>query len=210
MERNRIGFVTGLAAEAVLLRGMGFAVAAGGGTPAGAYAAAARLVAEGALALVSFGLAGGLRPEAIPGTLLIPACVIENGETYACDATLMAFLGGTTGDIILAGEEIAATAREKAILSVQAPAIDLESGAVARAATANNLPFAVLRAIADPHHRNLGPAALVPLKPNGGMDLPGILGSVLCQPGQIPGLIGLARDASKARAALVARLKTMD
>ena len=61
----------------------------------------------------------------------------------------------------------------------------------------------------DPIRRNLGPAALVPLKPNGGMELCGILGSVLRQPGQIPGLIGLARDANKARAALVARLRVL-
>ena len=67
----------------------------------------------------------------------------------------------------------------------------------------------MLRAIADPATRTLPPAALVPLKPSGAIDLPRILLSVLAQPAQIAALIGLAHDAGKARAALAARVKTL-
>ena len=88
-------------------------------------------------------------------------------------------------------------------------AVDLESGAVARVAQAHGLPFAAPRAIADPATRTLPPAALVPLKPSGGIDLPRILLSVLAKPAQIPALIGLARDAGQARGGLVARVKTL-
>src|SRR6202041_1415417 len=107
--------------------------------------------------------------------------------------------------------DIAATVAQKSALyrATQIGAVDLESGAVARAARAHGLPFAVLRAIADPATRTLPPAALVKLKPSGAIDLPRILRSVLANPAQIPALIGLARDAGKARAALVARVKTL-
>lgn len=211
MASEKIGFVTGLAAEAALLRGTGFAVAAGGGTPAGAVLAAERLVAQGATALVSFGLAGGLRADLRPGAVLVPNAVIEDAGRFGCDAALMAWLGGTTGEAILAGERIAATAAEKAVLLARfgAPAVDLESGAVARVAAARGVKFAVLRAVADPAERDLGPAALVPLKADGGIDLAAVLRSVLRRPGQIPGLIGLAGDAGRARSALAARLKEL-
>ena len=199
----KIGFVTGLAAEAALLRGR--LAAAGDGTPAGARAAAELLVAQGAQALVSFGLAGGLRPGLAPGTVLVPSGIAGGA---ACDSALMQWLGGSTGEPILAGERIAATVAAKAALYREfgAPAIDLESGAVAAAAAARGLPFAVLRAVADPAERDLAPAALIPLKGDGGINLAAILRSVARRPGQIPGLIGLARDAARARAALKGRL----
>jgi len=208
MGGEKIGFVTGLTAEAALLRGTAFAVAAGGGTPAGAERAAERLVAAGAAALISFGLAGGLRLGLAPGAVLVPEAVVEGAARYECDAALMAWLGGSTSEAILAAEEIAASAAEKAALFARfgTPAVDLESGAVARAAAARGVRFAVLRAVADPAERSLGPAALVPLKADGGIDLAGVLAEVVRRPGQIPGLIGLARDAGRARAALRARV----
>jgi len=210
MERSKIGFITGLAAEAKLLRGTGFLLAAGGGEPAGAARAAAALIAQGAQALVSFGLAGGLAKHLQPGEILVPDTVIEGPRSYTCDPALIAFLGGATSGAMLAGKQIAASPADKALLlkrNKKAVAIDLESGAVARAAAAHGLPFAVLRAVADSATRGLPPAALVPLTTDGGIDLPGILRAVAANPAQIPALLGLARDAGKARAALAKRIK---
>ena len=211
MEPAKIGFVTGLAAEAALLRDKGFLVGIGGGLPDGAYRAADTLVAQGARALISFGLAGGLAPGILPGSVLVPTEVLEGPRSYLCDAALMQFLGGPTGRPIAAGHKIAATVHDKSTLyrRTRADAIDLESGAVARVASARHLPFAVLRAIADPAQRNLPPAAMIPMHPGGGIDLRRILASVAAHPGQIPGLIKLAQDAAKARAALVARVKQL-
>jgi adenosylhomocysteine nucleosidase len=206
-----IGFVTGLTAEARLLNKSGFLVEAGGGLPDGAYRAAERLIGQGAQALVSFGLAGGLAPGMAPGRLLVPSFVVEGEERYPCDPALITFLGGSNGAKIFAGAEIAATVAQKAALyrTTRIGAVDLESGAVARVARLHDVPFAVLRAIADPATRTLPPAALVPLKPWGAIDLPRILRSVMANPAQIPALIGLARDAGKARAALVAQVRTL-
>ncbi len=208
IERARIGFVVGLTAEAALLRGSGFAVGVGGGWPQGAAAAAAKLLDDGALALVSFGLAGGLAPGLAAGALLVPRAVLAADQRLVCDTAMLIFLGGANADALCAGSTIAVTVAEKAALHAQtgAAAVDLESGAVGQVAAARGAPFAVLRAVADPAGRNLPPAALLALDAGGKIKLGAVLASVARQPGQIAGLIGLALDAGRARRALQRRV----
>jgi adenosylhomocysteine nucleosidase len=209
MDRGEIGFVVGLRAEARLLRGLNVKVAIGGGMPAGAAEAAAQLAGQGGLrGLISFGLAGGLDPALQPGALLVPAEILENGVSHACDPALAAWLGGTTGGALLAGSEIAASASAKAALfaATGAAAVDLESGAVARVASSHRIAFAALRAVADPAGRDLPPAALIALNGAGRIGLLAILASVLRQPTQVPSLLALARDAATARRALLDRI----
>jgi adenosylhomocysteine nucleosidase len=211
MNRADIGIVTGLQAEARWLAKAGFKIAVGGGTPPGAAAAARRLLAEGVAALVSFGLAGGLRPGLRPGAVLVPPLILTESGAYACDSRLLRFFGGATPGPILGGEEIAATPEAKARLFRQhrADAIDLESGAVAEIAAAAARPFAALRAVADPAERALPAAALTALRADGGLNLPGIAASLLRRPGQIPDLIRTGRDAAAARHALAERLRAL-
>jgi adenosylhomocysteine nucleosidase len=211
MDRSRIGFVTGLTAEMALLKGTPYRAAAGGGTPEGAADAATRLIAEGAEALISFGLAGGLNPALAPGATLVPERVVEGGGSYVCDSALLVWLGGATCAALLAGVAIAVTAAEKAMLFTQtgADAIDLESGAVARIAAGAGIPFAVLRVVCDPAGRDLPPAALVALNAKGRIGGVRVLASVLRRPGQVAGLVRLAGDAAAARRALHARLRDL-
>lgn len=211
MNRAKIGIVTGLQAEAQWLRTAGFMVRAGGGTPHGAVDAAEALVQAGAKALISFGLAGGLRPGLKPGTVLVPSMVIAGTRAYPCDYRLIEFLGGATPGAILAGQRIAASTQAKTLLYQRnhPAAIDLESGSVAEIAKQSKLPFAVLRAVADPAERNLPPAALVALKDDGSLDIFRLVSSIARQPWQIPGLIAVGRDATAARRALLDRLKTL-
>jgi adenosylhomocysteine nucleosidase len=206
-----LGAVVGLRAEARLLAGAPVAVAIGGGSPGGARLAAQRLVAQGAGALLSFGLAGGLNPALPPGALLIPRGVIERGETYLCDAALLRRLGGPNREAIAASDRIAATAAEKRALfeASGADAVDLESGALAQVARQAGLPFAVLRAVADPAERALPPAALVALDPGGQIALRALLASLLKRPGQVAALLALAADAAKARATLRRALRRL-
>jgi adenosylhomocysteine nucleosidase len=163
------------------------------------------LIAQGATALVSFGLAGGLDPVLRPGTVIVPSGVLSGGATLATDSPLAAYFGGLTGHVILAGETVVAeaVAKRRLFSATHAHAIDLESGAVARIAQAYELPFVVVRAICDPAERDLPPAALVALDPNGGIGLMPVIRSLLRQPSQIIGLLTLARDAALARRALV-------
>jgi len=209
MDRAKIGFVVGLSAEARLLRRTGFMVEIGGGFPAGAARAAERLIARNVAALISFGLAGGLNPALRPGAAIIPQAVIDEGATFQCDIGLLRMLGGATGKFVLSSTRIAESSNEKCQLFDRslADAIDLESGAVARASASANLPFAVLRAVADPAERDLPPAALIALNSAGNIKFSSVLASVLRQPGQIPALLAIAVDAAKARAALIQTLK---
>jgi adenosylhomocysteine nucleosidase len=207
MNLAKIAFITGLTAEAALLKNTPFMIATGGGTPQGAAAAAQKLIGQGAEALISFGLAGGLNPLLQPGTLVIPAHI----NNTPCDAALNLWLGGATSQNLYAGSNIAVTREQKSALfaSTNADAIDLESGAVATAATAAQIPFAALRAIADPATRTLPPAALIALNTGGEIALGPILASLARNPLQLPALIALATDAARARKALVQKVAAL-
>lgn len=161
-------------------------------------AAAERLVAQGATGLVSFGLAGGLDPALRPGTIVRPARVQDGTDVFLTS-------GPATHDLLLAHDQVIAGVGAKAawFRSTGAVAVDLESGAVARVAARHGLPFAVLRAICDPALAELPPAALVALDHGGAIGLLRVIGSVLRFPAQLPALLTLARDAGRARAALV-------
>jgi adenosylhomocysteine nucleosidase len=202
-----IGIVTGLTAEARLAAPLG-AARAGGGLPAGAARAAEMLLADGATALISFGLAGGLDPALRPGTLVVPATVTTQSAEYATESNLTDMLGGPT-HTLYAGTTLAITAAEKAALraSTGADAIDLESGAVAEVAAAHSLPFAVLRAICDPGDSTLPQAAIIALSTTGSIMLWRVAGSLLRQPSQLPAMLRLAAAAAKARAALQRRVR---
>ena len=201
------GLVTGLAAEARLAARLGAALA-GGGLPAGAEAAAERLVAQGATALVSFGLCGGLDPALDPGALLVPRTVTEAGGTCPTDAVLAAALGGWTCTALAAAAAPVARCEAKRALfaATGAAGVDLESGAVARVAARHALPFAVLRAVCDPADLDLPPLALAALDAGGTIRPARIAASLFARPGQIGALLRLARAAAAARAALVGRV----
>jgi adenosylhomocysteine nucleosidase len=96
------------------------------------------------------------------------------------------------------------TPSRKAALNRQsgAIAVDLESHLVAEAAAAAGLPFAALRAVADPAERALPPAALIGLDATGHPALGRILLSLARQPAQLPALLRLARDTRRALATL--------
>lgn len=208
MNDSSIGFVTGLTAEARIAARCGGLVRAGGGTPAGAERAARQLVAEGARALISFGLAGGLDPDLRPGALVVPATVVENGVAYTADPALSARFGGPTPHRLLAGDVVVPDAVSKrAARAIGADAVDLESGAVARVAAELGLPFAVVRAICDPAERDLPPAAMVALDKKGAIGLMRVLGSLLRHPGQFRVLLALGDDVARARRALVAAVE---
>jgi adenosylhomocysteine nucleosidase len=204
----RLGIVVGPATVARLARPLG-ATAIGGGLPAGAEAAAERLVGYGVSHLVSFGLCGGLDPALRPGTLLVPRQVRDGAECYATDAALAERLGGWSGGDLLAEHAVvvAASAKARLFAATGAAAMDLESGAVARVARWHGVRFAVLRAVCDPAGRDLPPAALAALDPAGAIGLRGVLASIVTNPGQLLALLCLARDAAAARRALIGRVR---
>ena len=205
----RIGVVVGLAAEARIVRRLGWPVAIGGGTAAGAEAAANALVSQGCAGLISFGLAGGLDPTLGPGALIVPPAVIAGGKHYAADPNLSRMLGGVTPHLLLGADAIVTSVEDKRRQHEQtgAAAVDLESGAVALVASTHSIPFAVLRAICDPADRALPHAALAALDTHGGITAWRVLASIAARPTQLPALLALAADAAKAKRSLIARVK---
>ncbi len=208
---GQVGFVVGLVAEARLGARLGVPVEVGGGTAAGAAAAAARLVARGVEGLVSFGLAGGLDPALRAGQVLVPTRLLDGDRVLEAAPALCRWLGGSTPGAMLAGRLVVAGVAEKRALFARtgAVAVDLESGAVAEAAMRAGLGFAMLRAVCDPAGRTLPAAALVALDGAGAIGGLRVLGSVLRAPGQLPGLLALARDAAAARRGLERRVRVL-
>lgn len=200
-----LGVLTGLVAEARLAAGLG-QVMTGGGDRAGAVRAAEKLVRSGVSAVLSFGLAGGLSPGLKPGALVVPAAVLVDGERIGCDPRLLAWLGGATVDLLTDAPAIIVSRSAKSAMwaASGAAAVDLESGPLALAAARAGIGFAVLRAVCDPADRDLPPAALAALDSNGAIGGLRIAQSILRHPSQLPTLIALGRDASRARRTLVA------
>jgi len=209
----RLGIVVGLDGEARLARRLGPSVLVGisGATAHGASRAAAGLVAAGATHLLSFGLAAGLDPSFRAGDVLVPAQVVADGTAYDTDPALRAMLGPGSAASLLHSDVLVSHRAAKAVLWAGSGcgSLDMESGAVARAAGTAGLPFAVLRAVCDPAGRTLPPAACVPLRSDGRLQPWAILRSILRRPGQLPGLIALGRDAGRATAALSKRLSSL-
>jgi hopanoid-associated phosphorylase len=194
--------LTGLEAEARILRRQGLAAEPCGADPVRAAAIAARLIDGGADALLSFGIAGALAPGLAPGALLLPRCVVtESGARYVVDAARHAALAKTLAANarvderdLLGRDRVAMTVDDKAALfrASGAAAIDLESHIVAAAALGAGRPFVVLRAIADPADCALPPAVLVGLDRAGRAAPWPVLRALLKEPAQLPALVRLA------------------
>ncbi|MGH6899279.1 MAG: phosphorylase [Geminicoccaceae bacterium] len=212
-DATAVGVVTGLRTEARCLRGLNLRIGYSGGSSQRSRAEAARLLAEGAAGLVSFGLAGGLAPDLRPGDLLLPETVLSpDGSSLAGDPPWRERLkalferGGLRpmGGALAGSDRILATACDKRGLheATGALAVDMESHEVAAAASAAGVPFVVVRAIADPYQRVIPQAALEALRPDGRVRVLAVLGGVIREPGQLLALLRLGRDTAAALAAL--------
>ena len=201
---------SGLAIEAKIARAAGFPVVirAGDRDRSAALVAATAAKTE---CLVSFGIAGGLAPQLRAGTVIVSSEVVSERcrwvvePQYRRQVSEFARSIGAVEGPVLGANSILATQMEKtrAWIATRALAVDLESEIVARTATALGIPFIVLRTIADTARRDLPPASLIPLGPDGKPHVFRVLAAVLRRPFQVPGLIGLAQETRMALSALV-------
>jgi hopanoid-associated phosphorylase len=215
-DRPLLGIVTGLSFEAQhaeraarRLRNSSVLVASAAGNPARARAVAISLRDRGATVLASFGIAGGLQPGLAPGAIVVADAVIPTGGArVAADPDLVERLSAgktpvTVGTIVGIDRPVA-TAAAKAALhrGLGGIAVDMESHAIASVAEAASLPFVVVRIIADPAERDIPAAALAALDIKGNLRLGAILRALGRNPGEISGLLRLARDMARARGGL--------
>jgi len=211
--KHCLGVVTGLAFESdVILRRSrheGVAdkilVRAGLGRER-ARRSAEVLVAEGATALLSFGIAGGLDPNTPCATAVVATAVkAENLPTLACASMwaerMAKGIGASQLGSLAYVPAILMTSMDKgeAFRATGALAADMESYGVGEVALAANVPFAAVRVVADAAGEELPEIALHAVAPDGSFRLGGTLGQVLKNPAQIPGLVRLGRATARAR-----------
>ena len=213
--RAPLGVVTGLLEEAAILTPVGARVRASGARPGAAEHLARTLADQGARALMSFGMAGGLAPALRPGTLLLPRHIVApGGGAYPVDEVWRAALAARVGvheDGAIAGSDIVVRdVAAKAALhrATGAVAVDMESHEVAAVAAERGLPFLAIRAVADPWNRAIPSSALVGVSPDGARRPAAVMAALAVRPWQVVSLLVLARDAGAATKTLrrVARL----
>lgn len=210
---SRVGIVTGLVAEGGCLSGAMNEAApdarpllyCAGASTARAYTGACALIDQGATALVSFGIAGGLAPDLPPGALVLAEAVLDiHGGHWTTTAAWREPLQRETGaeatGPVLISETAIRSVSEKARLHAEtgAVAVDMESGGVARAAAAAGVPFLIVRVVADPASRRLPPSALAGLGPDGRQRPLGALAALARRPWDTLELLRLGRDSGTA------------
>jgi hopanoid-associated phosphorylase len=198
--------VTGMAFEARIATAPGVVTICG--TADFITGALTEAVARGCRGIASFGIAGGLSPDLLPGSCVVAREIVAGDERYAVHARWSQYLlqtipGAREGHFVGVNVPVA-TPDEKRELAQRtgAIAVDMESGIAVKVASFHGLPFAAVRIVADPSDRALPPAARIPLSREGKPNLPAVLRSLLGQPGQLGALIRVGRDTGRARAAL--------
>ncbi|MEX0644442.1 MAG: hypothetical protein WD076_03985, partial [Parvularculaceae bacterium] len=154
-----IGVVCGLKSEAAAIRasasGDKVRIAVSGASAERAEKLAHEFCRDGAKAILSVGVSGGLDPMLKSGDLLLGEVVLtRKGEEFAAAGPLLAALARETDEplrraALYGADQIVATALAKARIYEQfgAAAVDMESHGAARAARAHGVPFAAIRAI---------------------------------------------------------------
>lgn len=156
--------------------------------------------------VISSGLAGGLKSEHRPGSLLAGRKVrrLGDGRELALPDSWLSRAKelGAQEAVFVTSERMAVTGKEKRGLGIGADAVEMESFAVIEQATERKVPAVIIRAVSDPVETDL------PLDFNRVFDAKGRLraasfaGQILSRPASVPGLVRLARQSRRASAAL--------
>jgi adenosylhomocysteine nucleosidase len=206
---TQIVAVTGLAKEARIAAGRGIRTFVCGGGGAGVNDALERELARGALAVISFGIAGGLAENVASGTWLIARSIVTSVARWPCDAAWTRLLserlpGALTVDLAGVDTPVIELAAKRALNGATgAAAVDTESHVAAGLAAKYRLPFAAFRVVADGAQQQLPPLARVALATDGTIRGAAVLKSLVRAPAQIPLLLRTALDARAAFRALL-------
>jgi adenosylhomocysteine nucleosidase len=202
--------VCGLKREAAILAGPGRMTVCG--DPSALRLRLAEAASLRPSLVVSWGLCGGLDPRLRPGDLVLGAEVVSDEGAVRTDEAVTSSLAQRLGaaGARVSVERLAAsaapvlTAAAKAELrrATGASAVDMESLIAGRYALEQRLPFAILRAVADPAERDLPPLALKAVNSDGGVNVQAVIGELIRSPGQLAGLRALAADSTAAFQAL--------
>jgi adenosylhomocysteine nucleosidase len=185
---------------------------------AAAAKGAEALIRAGAIALASFGLAGGLDPSLGPGAVLLAREVIGlDGRRIATAAgwreRLVAAVGSEppacTGSLLTVDRAVGSV-DAKALLfqSTGAAAVDMESLAVGSVASQHQLPFVAVRVIVDSAGDVLPSAVTAAADKEGHLQIWRLIGALAMAPNELAPLIRLARRYRVANRSLAAIART--
>jgi adenosylhomocysteine nucleosidase len=176
-------------------------VAHAGTGPANAIKATELLLAKGSSKLISWGCAAALDPSLSAGDLCLPKTIIaENQQHYPAHfawqqhtTKLLSELQPIYSGPLCESSSIVASKVDKKNLydTSGSVALDMESAAIAKVAQKANIPFLVIRAIADPADMNMPGAVIHAINNEGLVDVKKLAVYLLTHPNEIPSLIKL-------------------
>jgi len=212
---NQLGIVTGLVSETDCLRDIGraglLAIRCAGADARRARVSARELADAGCVALVSFGLAGGLDPALRSGDVILADRVAGKGVILRADEAWHARAGallqeetGVTVGLLAGADVMVGTPEEKRRLHEEtgAIAVDMESPVVAATARQFNLPFLAVRVIADTADGRVPNWLSEVIDEVGAVKTGTFCTGLLRRPGDVPDIVRLAGANRRALASL--------
>lgn len=176
-------------------------VAFSGTGSANATKATELLLAKGSSKLISWGCAAALDSSLNAGDLCLPKTIIaEDQQCYPTHPTwhqhttkLLSGLQPIGSGSLCESSSIVATNTDKKTLheASGSVALDMESAAIAKVAQKADIPFLVIRAIADPANMDMPNAVIHALNSKGNVDIKKLLVYLLTHPYETPSLIKL-------------------
>ncbi len=156
---------------------------------------------SGEAAIVSFGIAGALNAHLAAGDWVVATGVTSGDRSLETDVEWSSRLaqrlpGAALGAIATVANPVLHPRNKRRLhLDTGAIAVDMESFQAAALAAELGVPFAAVRVIADPMHREIPPAARLGLRPDGTVAIAAVLHSLITKPSQLPSLIRVSSDA---------------
>ncbi|HUF87257.1 MAG TPA: hypothetical protein VMM59_07740 [Thermohalobaculum sp.] len=215
-----LGIICGMASEA---RALGrwaedgpVRIGISGARPERAESEAVRLIEAGCRLLMSWGVAGGLDPEARPGDLVIPSAVVDEGggcwpfspELGAAVAAAMPapfrWAEHGQGRCILGLDRLVLSPNDKVALFALTGAVtaDMETHRVAQVAASRRLPALAVRAVGDPLETRLPRLVAQALGEDGRPRLGRVALGLVQRPWELPSLMRVRRETDAALEAL--------
>ena len=159
--------------------------------------------------VISFGICGGLAPGLAPGACVIASSISDGTRAWATDKAWTKRLARSIPNAIIGpmlgvdAPILDVAAKSRLHRRHGAVAVDMESHVAALAASAHGLPLVVVRAVADDATCALLTVALAGRRPDGSVNVAGVLAALGKQPGALAPLIRLAVRTGSARATLL-------
>ncbi|MDP9127798.1 MAG: hypothetical protein M3N08_06040 [Pseudomonadota bacterium] len=204
-----LGILCGLESEAAIARKIPASdVACAAARPGQARALAQKLVEKGARHLVSFGVAGGLKPGLPVGALILATHVVSLKGRWECDKPWNAAFAARHPVVQLGGvwgsEMLVPTADDKRALYEGSACVivDMESQCAAEIASAARLPFTVVRAVCDTAAMHVPPVVMAAISEDGSVDARRAITHLARRPREIPDLFHVMLGINRALRAL--------